>query len=133
MTRIIYSCLLVLLFAGISNAQSNEENKNIPLNREWKDAMKEVEKALEEIEIPDLDLDQIMVEVRQAMPTQEELKAYQEIVQDAMRELQQIDFTELEKTLEAVGRELKDIRVPDQHWEKSNDEKIYRQPGKNER
>lgn len=130
MIRVIYVLTLMLLSFGIGYSQ-NDSKREIDLDRELKEVMKEVEEALDEIEIAEVDVDRIMDEVRESMPTKTEMNDYKEIVRDAVRELKNIDLSELKRTMEEVGRELEDL-FQDHHWEKSDEKKIYRQNRKKE-
>ncbi|MCB0666194.1 MAG: hypothetical protein KDC80_10245 [Saprospiraceae bacterium] len=130
MIRVIYVLTLTMLSLGIGYSQ-NDSKRETDLNRELKEVMKEVEEALDEIEIAEVDVDRIMDQVRESMPTKTEMNDYREIVRDAVRELKNIDLSELKRTMEEVGRELEDL-FQDEHWEKSDEKKIYRQNRKKE-
>ena len=130
MIRVIYVLTLTMLSLGIVYSQ-NDSKRETDLNRELKEVMKEVEEALDEIEIAEVDVDRIMDQVRESMPTKSEMNDYREIVRDAVRELKNIDLSELKRTMEEVGRELEDL-FQDEHWEKSDEKKIYRQNRKKE-
>lgn len=113
---IVFLFVLGLTASGYSQKDQKEDHRSI--NKEWKEAMQEVEEALQDIEIPDVDIDRIMEEVRDAMPTREEMDSYREIVSDAVREVKNIDFSELEEALNDLGRELENI-FQDRHYDKS--------------
>ena len=101
----VFAAFLISLGFG----QSGQKKEDRSLNREWKEAMEEVEETLDNIEIPDVDIDRIMDEVRQAMPTKEELSSYKEVVREAVQEVRKIDLTELENALDDLSRELEQI------------------------
>ncbi len=118
MKRILCTLLAVLLAAGITFAQKDKEptQKEGTLNQEWQEVIKDVEETLRDIEIPEVNVDEIMEEVREAMPTRAEMDEYKEIVADAVGELKSIDLSELEDALHELRRELGDI-FSDQDWD----------------
>jgi Fe-S cluster assembly scaffold protein SufB len=115
---LILNTVLILSVAGFS--QTTEKKETTSVNKEWKEAMGEVEKTLEELEIPEIDIDRIMDEVRESMPTREELNSYKDEITDAVREIKKIDLSELERALEELGDELSEI-FGDRHPEKEKD------------
>ncbi len=72
--------------------------------------MEEVEEALNSIEIPAVNVDEILNEVKRHMPSREEVAAYKEVVRDALREVRKIDLTHVERALERISEVLSDIR-----------------------
>ena len=114
MKKILFTLSVILLTGGITFSQT--EKKETPkketdrsINHDWQEAIKDAEEALRNIEIPDIDVDQIMEEVKDAMPTREEIEDYKHIVAEAMGELKNIDLTGLEEALEELRKELGDI------------------------
>jgi hypothetical protein len=90
-------------------SQADEKKEERSLNKEWREAMEEVENTLEDIEIPEIDVDRIMAEVREAMPTREEMNSYKDVIRKAVNEVKKIDLSELEQALNELGRDLEDI------------------------
>lgn len=109
MIRLTLTIAFALSLSMTVFGQANEKKEDRSLNKEWKEAMEEVETTLNNIEIPDIDVDRIMAEVREAMPTKEELTSYKEVIRDAMREVKKIDLSELEEALNELGHELENI------------------------
>lgn len=120
MLRLILTLTTVLILSVAGFSQTTEKKESSSANKEWKEAMEEVEKTLEDIEIPEIDIDRIMDEVRASMPTREELNSYKDVISDAVREIKKIDLSELERALEELGDELGDI-FSDRHPEKEKD------------
>ncbi len=107
--------LALALPVSITFAQKEEESsspkekKEHSLNQEWQEAIKNAEEALRNIDIPEIDIDQIMADVRAAMPTKEQMESYKDEVADAVRELEKVDLSELEEAMRELRYELKDI------------------------
>ncbi len=112
--------LATVLILSVTGFSQTTEKKETTVNKEWKEAMDEVEKTLEDIEIPEIDIDRIMDEVRASMPTREEMNSYKDVITDAVREIKKIDLSELERALEELGNELGEI-FGDRHPEKEKD------------
>ncbi len=122
MLRLILTLTTVLILSVAGFSQTTEKKESSSANKEWKEAMEEVEKTLEDIEIPEIDIDRIMDEVRASMPTREELNSYKDEITDAVREIKKIDLSELERALEELGEELGEIfseRYPEKEKDKS--------------
>jgi uncharacterized protein YpuA (DUF1002 family) len=109
MIRLTITLTFALFLSITGFGQANENKEDRSLNKEWKEAMEEVESTLENIEIPDIDIDRIMAEVRDAMPTREEMNSYKDIIREAVSEVKKIDFSELEEALNELGEELENI------------------------
>ncbi|MBK8505813.1 MAG: hypothetical protein IPL46_28610 [Saprospiraceae bacterium] len=109
MIRLSLTLAFALSLSLIAFSQANEKEEDRSLNNEWKEAMEEVESTLNDIEIPDIDVDHIMAEVRKAMPTRDEMNSYKEIIRKAVTEVKKIDLSELEEALNELGHELEDI------------------------
>lgn len=122
MLRLILTLTTVLILSVAGFSQTTEKKDSSSANKEWKEAMDEVEKTLEDIEIPEIDIDRIMDEVRASMPTREELNSYKDVISDAVREIKKIDLSELERALEELGDELGEI-FSDRHPEKEKDKR----------
>ena len=109
MQKLIITLTLMLSCMLVGFSQSDADKDQQSLNQEWKKAMREAEKALEDIELPDIDIDKLMEEARQAMPSREEMESYKEVIAEAVRELKKIDLSDLEDALHEIGKELEDI------------------------
>lgn len=124
MNKFTLTFILAVFLTAFGFSQADQKKEDKSLNREWKEAMAEVEETLDNIEIPDVDVDRIMDEVREAMPTKEELSSYKDVVREAVQEIKKIDLTELENALDELGRELEDIfrdHRPDKNKDKSKE------------
>lgn len=110
MARLTFTLIfaLTLIATGFTQTTTKEEEPE-SFNREWKMAMEEVARALEEIEIPEVDVDQIMEDVKKSLPTREELDSYKAEITDAVREIQKIDLSEMERVLDELAKELDQI------------------------
>ncbi|MCB0688501.1 MAG: hypothetical protein KDC53_18305 [Saprospiraceae bacterium] len=120
MKRLYFTLTLLLSFSMMAFSQTEPEKQEPSLNKEWKEAMEEVENSLKDIKIPEVDVDRIMDEVREAMPTREEMESYKEIVADAVGELKNIDFSELERAMNNLGKELENL-FKDHQKKENND------------
>ncbi|NND33868.1 MAG: hypothetical protein HKN76_14860 [Saprospiraceae bacterium] len=109
MQKFAITFILILCCVIIGYTQNDASEKDNSLNKEWKEAIQEAEKALEDIQMPDIDIDKLMDEARQAMPTREEMESYKEVIAEAVRELKKIDLSELEDALDEIGTELENI------------------------
>jgi Tfp pilus assembly protein PilO len=123
MKKIIVLLSLALYVSG-TYAQVEERKESQTLNQEWKQAMEEVEDALKNIEMPDIDVDKIMDDVKRAMPTREEMDSYKEVISDAVKELKKIDLSELESALQDLQIELNDIFGHKDHSDKIGSRRI---------
>lgn len=118
MKRILFTALTILFAAGITFAQKEDKEptqREGSLNQELQEVIKDVERTLRDIEIPEVNVDEIMEEVREAMPTRAEMDEYKEIVADAVGELKNIDLSELEEALHELRIELGEI-FSDHEW-----------------
>ena len=95
--------ILIALFciSSVSFAQTQESD----INQSVKEALEEVNKAIEKIEIPEIDVEKIIEEVEAALPTKEQMEDIKEGVQSAIKEIEKIDLS----GIEAVLRDLEDI------------------------
>ncbi len=122
MKKLVAVICLVGCLGSITFAQAEEKKgkkdrhqTEISIDREVKEAMKAVEEALANIEIPDIDIDAIMEEVEEAMPTHEELESYRDVIVDAMEDLQDIDLSPIEEALEELAEMFEDIEIDIKH------------------
>ncbi len=120
MRKILFTFCALFVAAGMTFAQVEEKTtpkKDKSINHEWQQAIDEAADALRNVEIPDIDVDEIMEDVKEAMPTREEIADYKEIVAEAVGELRNIDLSGLEEALAELRAELGDI------FEDHNDER----------
>jgi GTP1/Obg family GTP-binding protein len=106
MARLTFTFIFTLTLIATGFTQTTKEEEPESFNQEWKMAMEEVSRTLREVEIPQVDVDQIMDEVRKSMPTREELDSYKAEIADAVREIQKIDLSEMERMLDELAKEL---------------------------
>jgi hypothetical protein len=109
MARLTFTFVFTLTLMVTAFTQTTKEEEPESFSQEWKKAMEEVARTLSEIEIPDVDVDQIMDEVKQSLPDREELDAYKAEIADAVRELKKIDLSEMERALDELAKELDQI------------------------
>lgn len=118
MKKLILSLAFILTLFAISNAQSKSNHVDrATIDRDIKEAMKEVQIALDEIVIPDISKDvefalkeakraieEIdMEEIKRALPTQQEMEHYKDLVKDAVKEVEEIDFSAISEMLQELG------------------------------
>jgi len=116
MTRILFTTVLSFIIGtSIVHAQSNDTRQDKNANNEIQRALEEVERSLDSIEIPDIDLQGIMDQVKASLPTSEEMAKHQEVVRDALKdvvkEIKKLDFTELENALKDIGSIFDDLQI----------------------
>ena len=122
MRRLLGALILIAATATFTFAQTEKKDNDHQqtdektINSEWQEAIRTAEEALRDIEIPDIDVDQIMRDVKEAMPSREEIEDYKEIVTDAVSELKEIDLSGLEEALSELRYELGEI-FSDSDWE----------------
>ncbi len=110
MKNLLLGILIVGLSSSIAMAQTAEPEKDTAtISMEWEQALDEMELTLEKIEIPRIDVDSLVEEVRKVMPSKEEIEEYKDVVQEVIHEFKKIDLSELEIAIKNLNLELQDI------------------------
>ncbi|MDH3649061.1 MAG: hypothetical protein OEQ53_05220 [Saprospiraceae bacterium] len=107
MYRIIMGLFFVLALGLVASAQSKElekkeDQKEKILDADWKEAMKDVEHAIENLQIPDLEVEKIIHELEEVMPTKVEWDHLKTGLKETVKELKKIDLSEIEEALKEL-------------------------------
>ena len=96
-----------LISFGFAQQEPAKEKKHI--QKDWEEAMEEMHRALDKIEIPEIDLDSIMNIVEETMPSRKQMDSLKEVMEDTLEEIEKIDMSfldEIFKNLEQVFDEM---------------------------
>ena len=128
MKTFVLSIVIVCCCTFSSNAQSIHIDIDMDeINTTIKEVMNDLKITLNNIEIPEFDFSDLEIEIEESLPSKEEMDDIEHEIRICLKEIENIDFSELKEAMREVEEALKDldfdIKIHDESDNKQNKKK----------
>ena len=121
MKTFVLSLFLACCCFFSSNAQSVHIDIDMDeINMTISEVMDDLKETLSNIKLPEIDLSDLKIEIEEALPTEEEMEDIENEIRICLKEIEDIDFSELKEAMREVEEALKDLEIDIKIDEKSD-------------